>query len=117
MYGEHPDKGMTEIESRDIDFLEEDFPSISEVKENLNYNELRDPQGGASITVEGETPNSYPVIDGDNESDPKLSGSCSLEEHNFKIHKCEEVNVEEYLAVDMRSKANPLCVLLWILMN
>ncbi|KAL0350110.1 UNVERIFIED_CONTAM: Retrovirus-related Pol polyprotein from transposon TNT 1-94 [Sesamum radiatum] len=36
----------------------------------------------ASITVEGETPRSYLVIDGDNESDPKLSGSCSLEEHN-----------------------------------
>ncbi|KAL0407607.1 UNVERIFIED_CONTAM: Retrovirus-related Pol polyprotein from transposon TNT 1-94 [Sesamum radiatum] len=82
MYGEHPDKGMTEIESRDVDFLEEDFPSISEVKGNLELYELRDPQGGASITVEGETPNSYPVIDGDNESDPKLSGSCSLEEHN-----------------------------------
>ncbi|KAL0342871.1 UNVERIFIED_CONTAM: Copia protein [Sesamum angustifolium] len=43
--------------------------------------ELRDPQDGASIAVEGETPCSYPVIDRDNESDPKLSGSCSLEEH------------------------------------
>ncbi|KAL0456748.1 UNVERIFIED_CONTAM: hypothetical protein Slati_1014000 [Sesamum latifolium] len=75
MYGEHPDKGMTEIESRDVDFLEEDFPSISEVKGNLELYELRDPQGGASITVEGETPRSYPVIDEDNESDPKLSGS------------------------------------------
>ncbi|KAL0457635.1 UNVERIFIED_CONTAM: Retrovirus-related Pol polyprotein from transposon TNT 1-94 [Sesamum latifolium] len=52
MYGEHPDKGMTEIESRDVDFLEEDFPSISEVKGNLELYELRDPQGGASITVE-----------------------------------------------------------------
>ncbi|KAL0282692.1 UNVERIFIED_CONTAM: Retrovirus-related Pol polyprotein from transposon TNT 1-94 [Sesamum radiatum] len=82
MYCEHPDKGMTEIGSRDVDFLEEDFPSISEVKGNLELYLLRDPQGGASITVEGETPNSYPVIDGDNESDPKLSGSCSLEEHN-----------------------------------
>ncbi|KAL0421379.1 UNVERIFIED_CONTAM: Retrovirus-related Pol polyprotein from transposon TNT 1-94 [Sesamum latifolium] len=58
------------------------FPSISEVKGNLELYELRDPQGGASITVEGETPRSYPVIDEDNESDPKLSGSCSLEEHN-----------------------------------
>ncbi|KAL0386715.1 UNVERIFIED_CONTAM: Copia protein [Sesamum latifolium] len=64
------------------EILEEDFPSISEVKGNLELYELRDPQGGASITVEGETPRSYPVIDEDNESDPKLSGSCSLEEHN-----------------------------------
>ncbi|KAK4388273.1 Retrovirus-related Pol polyprotein from transposon TNT 1-94 [Sesamum angolense] len=82
MYGECPNKGMTEIESRDVDLLEEDFPNISEVKGNLELYELRDPQGGASITVEGETPRSYPVIDGDNESDLKLSGSCSLEEYN-----------------------------------
>ncbi|KAL0303420.1 UNVERIFIED_CONTAM: hypothetical protein Sradi_6210100 [Sesamum radiatum] len=82
MYGEHSDKGMTEIESCDVDFLEEDFPSISEVKGNLELHELQDPQGSASITIEGETLNSYPVIDGDNESDPKLSGSCSMEEHN-----------------------------------
>ncbi|KAL0396255.1 UNVERIFIED_CONTAM: Retrovirus-related Pol polyprotein from transposon TNT 1-94 [Sesamum calycinum] len=43
---------MTEIESRDVDFLEEDFPSISEVKRNLKLYELQDPQGGASITVD-----------------------------------------------------------------
>jgi hypothetical protein len=29
MYGEHPNGGMTKIESRDIDFIKTDFPSIS----------------------------------------------------------------------------------------
>ncbi|KAL0284949.1 UNVERIFIED_CONTAM: Retrovirus-related Pol polyprotein from transposon TNT 1-94 [Sesamum angustifolium] len=67
---------LAEISSR------RNFPSISEVKGNLELYELGDPQGGASITVEGETPRYYPVINGDNESDPKLSGRCSLEEHN-----------------------------------
>ncbi|KAK4414767.1 hypothetical protein Salat_2583600 [Sesamum alatum] len=52
MYGEHPDRGMIEIESRDVDFLEEDFLSISEVKGNLELYELRDPQGGTSIPGE-----------------------------------------------------------------
>ncbi|KAK4411887.1 Copia protein [Sesamum angolense] len=33
---------LTEIESRDVDFLEEDFPSISEVKGNPELYELRD---------------------------------------------------------------------------
>ncbi|KAL0307491.1 UNVERIFIED_CONTAM: Retrovirus-related Pol polyprotein from transposon TNT 1-94 [Sesamum angustifolium] len=90
---------MTEIESRDVDFLKEDFPSISEVKGNLELYELQDPQGGgASITVEGEMPHSYPVIDGDNESDPKLSRSCSLEEHNSQNPQMRR-NMEEYLAV------------------
>ena len=27
MYGEHSDGGMTEIESRDVNFIEDDFPS------------------------------------------------------------------------------------------
>ncbi|KAK4435190.1 hypothetical protein Salat_0682300 [Sesamum alatum] len=83
MYDEHPDRGMTEIESRDVDFLEEDFPSISEVKWDIQLYVLQDPQGGASIPGEGETSHSYPAIDGDNESDPKLSEICSLEEQNF----------------------------------
>ncbi|KAL0453668.1 UNVERIFIED_CONTAM: Retrovirus-related Pol polyprotein from transposon TNT 1-94 [Sesamum latifolium] len=64
---------MTELESRDVDFLEEDFPSISEV------------------TVKGETPYYYPVIDGDNESDPRLSGSCSLEELNSQTLQMQRI--------------------------
>ncbi|KAL0349840.1 UNVERIFIED_CONTAM: hypothetical protein Sradi_4133200 [Sesamum radiatum] len=40
MFGEHRDKGMTEIESGDVDFLEEDFPSLSEIKGNLELYEL-----------------------------------------------------------------------------
>ncbi|KAL0402340.1 UNVERIFIED_CONTAM: Copia protein [Sesamum latifolium] len=80
-HNEHLDKGIIEIESPDVDFLE-DFPSISEVKGNFELYELRDPQGGTSITIDGETPHSYLVIDEDNESDPRLSGSYLLEEHN-----------------------------------
>ena len=32
MYGEHPGGGMKEIDSRNIDFLEDEFPTIDEVK-------------------------------------------------------------------------------------
>ena len=35
MYGEHSNGGMTEIESRDVNFIEDDNPSISEAKEDL----------------------------------------------------------------------------------
>ncbi|KAL0291278.1 UNVERIFIED_CONTAM: hypothetical protein Scaly_2644400 [Sesamum calycinum] len=43
---------MPIIESRDVNFLKEDFPSINEVNGNLELYELRDPQGDASIIVE-----------------------------------------------------------------
>ena len=36
MYGEHPNGGMTEIESRDIDFIETDFPSIGDANRDLD---------------------------------------------------------------------------------
>lgn len=78
MYGEHPDGGMTEIESRDVNFLEEDFPTIGEVKGDLKLYELQDSEVGAPILGEGEASQPYPVIDGDNESDPQYSGSVPL---------------------------------------
>ncbi|KAK2982316.1 hypothetical protein RJ640_029725, partial [Escallonia rubra] len=34
MYGEHPNGGRTEIESRDVDFIESDFPSIGDATGN-----------------------------------------------------------------------------------
>lgn len=35
MYGEHPNEGLIEIESRDVDFIGNDFPSIHEVRKSL----------------------------------------------------------------------------------
>ena len=34
MYGEHPNGGMKEVDSRNVDFLEDEFPSIGEVKKD-----------------------------------------------------------------------------------
>lgn len=42
MYGEHSDGGMTEIESRDVNFIEDDFPSISEAKQDFQLFELQE---------------------------------------------------------------------------
>ena len=36
MYNEHPDGGMTKIKSRNVDFIENVFPNIDEVKRVLN---------------------------------------------------------------------------------
>ena len=40
MYGEHNDGGMIEIESHDVNFIKDDFPSISEAKQNLQLYKL-----------------------------------------------------------------------------
>ena len=40
MYAEHPNGGMTEIESRNVDFLEDEFLSIGEIKKELELYEL-----------------------------------------------------------------------------
>ena len=41
MYREHPHGGMTEIASRNVDFLEDEFPSIGEIKKDLELYELQ----------------------------------------------------------------------------
>jgi len=41
MYGKHPNGGMTEIDSCNVDFSKEEFPSIREVKKDLELYELQ----------------------------------------------------------------------------
>ena len=40
MYREHPDGGMKEIDSKNVNFLENEFPSIGEVKRDSQLYEL-----------------------------------------------------------------------------
>jgi len=40
MYGEHPNSGMTDIDSHNVDFLEDEFPTIGEVKKDIELFEL-----------------------------------------------------------------------------
>ena len=35
MYGEHPNGGMTEINFCNVDFLEDEFPTIGEIKKDV----------------------------------------------------------------------------------
>ena len=41
MFGEHPNGGMTEVDSRSIDFLEDEFSSIGEIKQDIQLYELQ----------------------------------------------------------------------------
>ena len=42
MFGEHRDGGKTEVDSRDVDIIENDFPSIGDVNESLDLYELEE---------------------------------------------------------------------------
>jgi len=41
MHGEHPNGGMTEIDSRNVDFLKNEFPTIGEFKKDVELFELQ----------------------------------------------------------------------------
>ena len=41
MYEEHPNGGMKEVDSRNVDFLEDEFPSIGGVKKDSSLYELQ----------------------------------------------------------------------------
>ncbi|KAK2976358.1 hypothetical protein RJ640_014189 [Escallonia rubra] len=75
MYGEHPNGGRTEIESRDIDFIESDFPSIGDASKNLDLYELEEVEATLPSPSKGGELVSHPVIAKDSISDPQPSGS------------------------------------------
>ena len=78
MYGEHPNGGMAEIESRDIDFIETNFPNIGEANKDLDLYELEEDEGTLPSSSEGEGLVLRPVIAEDSGSGLQLSGSITL---------------------------------------
>uniref|UniRef100_A0A2N9IG39 Integrase catalytic domain-containing protein n=1 Tax=Fagus sylvatica TaxID=28930 RepID=A0A2N9IG39_FAGSY len=80
MYGEHPNGGMTEIELRDIDFIETDFPSIGDANRDLDLYELEEDEGTLPSSSEGGGLVPRPVIAEDSGSDLQPSGSITLDQ-------------------------------------
>ncbi|XP_020080151.1 uncharacterized protein LOC109703839 [Ananas comosus] len=69
--GKQPDGSLTEIESRNVEFFEENFPYRSEVRNEIEFHEMDDSDIGASIrSVEGEE--ATPIPPGDSGSDLPL---------------------------------------------
>jgi len=61
MFGEHPDGGMTEVDSCNVDFLEDEFLSIGEIKKDLALYEL--PLDDQLSLGEGENRDTRPIIE------------------------------------------------------
>ena len=40
MFGEHPNGGMTKVDSHNVEFLEDEFPSGGEIKKDLKLYKL-----------------------------------------------------------------------------
>ena len=79
MYGEHSDGGMTEIESRDVNFIKDDFPSISEAKQDLQLYELQELEGVIPSLGKGGESQLHPEITIDSGSDLAPSRSKPLD--------------------------------------
>ena len=68
MYGEHPNGGMTKIESRDIDFIETYFPNIGDANRDLELYELEKDEGTLPSSSKGGELVHCPVITKDSGS-------------------------------------------------
>ncbi|KAK2990734.1 hypothetical protein RJ640_003802 [Escallonia rubra] len=77
MYGEYPNGRKTEIESRDVDFIESDFPSIEDASKNLDLYELEGVEATLPSPSEGGKLVSHPVVAEDCMSESQPSGSIS----------------------------------------
>ena len=80
MYGEHPNGGMTEIESRNIDFIKTDFPSIGDANRYLNLYELEEDEGTLPSLSEGGGLVPHPVIAENSGSGLQPSGRITLDQ-------------------------------------
>jgi len=61
MFGEHPNGGLTKADSRDVEFLEDEFFSIGEIKQDTTLYEL--PPNDQLSLEEGADLNSHRVIE------------------------------------------------------
>jgi hypothetical protein len=107
MYGEHPNGGMTEIESHDIDFIETDFPSIGDANRDLNLYELEEDEGTLPSSSEGGGLVLRPVIAEDSGSitlnqdsqAPRVSSRGHIPRCHFEIEgnvlQCDAKDVDE----------------------
>jgi len=62
MFGEHHNGGMTEIDSRNVEFLKNEFRSIGEIRKDLVLDELQ--QDDLLFLYEGENLNTHNVTKG-----------------------------------------------------
>ena len=59
MFEEHLNGGIMEIDSRNIEFLDDEFPRVGEIKKDLKLYELQ--QNGLLSLGEGKNLNTYRV--------------------------------------------------------
>ena len=61
LYGEHPNGGMTEVDSRNVEFLQDEFPSNGEINQDTTLYEL--PPNDRPSLSEGEDFNTHRVTE------------------------------------------------------
>ena len=104
---EQPDGSVTEVESLDVDFIENEFPSRGEVNKDLTLYEMLDPNEGASSNLV-KNQEEIPETPRDSGSDLQPSGSTPLEEdsqqpqphrskHGSVSRRCFEIEGEAFM--------------------
>ena len=99
--GEHLDEGVTEIMSRDVEFMENDFLSRGDVDQSLELYEMIESWDDTLVTNPGDSGREITPSG----SDPQL------QEDNSQNHNCVEVSVEMFCADALELKGNPSLVL------
>ena len=87
LIGEQPDGSVTELDSRDFDFIENEFPNICEVEKNLTLYEMMDQEGGAPSRL-AEDKEEIPETPRDSGSNLQPSGSTPLEVDPQQPYPC-----------------------------
>ena len=86
MYDEHPNERLTEIKSCNIDFIENDFLSIGEVKKSLELYELQ--KEAIQSLNKGRELQAHFEIANDSRRDLPPSGNMPLDDFSQGLELC-----------------------------
>ena len=112
MFGERPDGGKAEVDSHNVDFIENDFPSIGDVNESLDLYELEELSSVPLSSSEGGELVPEIATDSGNHSQPSGSVPVELSEP-LELTVVIEVT---FLVVTLRLRGMPYFVLLMSLL-
>lgn len=82
MFGEHPNGGMTKIDSRYVEFLEDELPSVGKIKNNLKLYKLQ-PDDPPSLG-EGKNLHTHNVTE---------NSALPVSRRNYKIWLLKRINM------------------------
>ena len=98
MLGEHPDGGVTEIVSCDVEFMENDFSSRGDVGQSLELYEMVELWDDTPATNPGDSGGEITPSGSDPQEDDSQNPQLRRSQHGNVPHRCFGIEGESFIS-------------------